>query len=350
MEPVTHFLTGACIARTGFNRKTALATVAMTLAAEASDIDIVAYVKGSAFGFVHHRGFTHTVWGIPFVAAFVVGVLWAWMKVWRRTHPEKPGTLPLRWGLLFLFSCFAGYSHLLLDFTNNYGVRPLWPLVNHWYAWSIVFILEPVILLILIAALVLPALFGLVSQEIGARQKGPRGRGAAIAALVAIVMLWGIRDFEHRRALAALDSLEYGGQAPTRVFASPKPINPFQWYGIVETDSRYELLSVDSLRPEVSPNGRSYVYFKSPDTEITRAAKDSYLGRGYLDWAMFPVLEMQPRNAADSGATVVMKDLRFVMPDRNRSAVTAYVDLDSKLHVEGQGFVHKNNVRDGKHD
>ena len=35
MEPVTHFLTGACLARTGFNRRTAYATLAMTLAAEA---------------------------------------------------------------------------------------------------------------------------------------------------------------------------------------------------------------------------------------------------------------------------------------------------------------------------
>ena len=35
MEPVTHFLTGACLGRSGFNRKTAYATLAMTLAAEA---------------------------------------------------------------------------------------------------------------------------------------------------------------------------------------------------------------------------------------------------------------------------------------------------------------------------
>ena len=32
MEPVTHFLTGACLARTGLNRATAYATLAVTLA------------------------------------------------------------------------------------------------------------------------------------------------------------------------------------------------------------------------------------------------------------------------------------------------------------------------------
>ena len=32
MEPVTHFLTGACIGRAGLNRKTAYATMAAVLA------------------------------------------------------------------------------------------------------------------------------------------------------------------------------------------------------------------------------------------------------------------------------------------------------------------------------
>src|SRR6201987_1425022 len=77
LEPITHFLTGACLGRAGLNRKTALATVTLTLAAEAPDIDILAYFKGSAFGFAHHRAFTHTFLGIPFMAALVVGGVWA---------------------------------------------------------------------------------------------------------------------------------------------------------------------------------------------------------------------------------------------------------------------------------
>ena len=47
MDPVTHFLTGACLGRSGFNRKSALATVTMVLAAEAADIDVIWGIKGS---------------------------------------------------------------------------------------------------------------------------------------------------------------------------------------------------------------------------------------------------------------------------------------------------------------
>ena len=46
MEPVTHFLTGACLARSGFNRRTAYATLAMTLAAEAPDMDVFWGLRG----------------------------------------------------------------------------------------------------------------------------------------------------------------------------------------------------------------------------------------------------------------------------------------------------------------
>jgi hypothetical protein len=41
LEPITHFLTGACMGRAGLNRKTALATLTLTLAAEAPDLDVI---------------------------------------------------------------------------------------------------------------------------------------------------------------------------------------------------------------------------------------------------------------------------------------------------------------------
>ncbi len=94
MEPITHLLTGACLARLGFNRKTALATLTMTLAAEAPDIDLVAYVKGSVSGFVCHRGATHTLWGIPLVSALVLALVYAGHRLrqrfWPAFHPSKP--------------------------------------------------------------------------------------------------------------------------------------------------------------------------------------------------------------------------------------------------------------------
>src|ERR1700746_1825480 len=76
LQPITHFLTGACLARSGFNRKTALATATMALAAEAPDLDMLSNFKGPVFGFAHHRGFTHSFLGLFLVSAFVVGFIY----------------------------------------------------------------------------------------------------------------------------------------------------------------------------------------------------------------------------------------------------------------------------------
>jgi inner membrane protein len=344
MEPVTHLLTGACLSRTGFNRKTALATLTMTLAAEASDLDVFAYFGGSSFGFAHHRGFTHTVWGIPIVAAatlaFVYGLNWVWRK-WR--DPRRPASAPPvvapRWKLLYLFACIAGFSHLLLDFTNQYGVRLFWPFINHWYSWDIVFIVEPIILVMLIAALIFPALFGLVSSEVGARQKGPRGRGWAIAALMGMVLLWGVRDYQHRRAIAALNSLDYQGAQAIRVAATPYHTNPFIWNGLVETEGFYETVRVNSLTPEVDPNGHALTYYKTEQTDAMRKAQASYTGRVYMDWSQWPVLEAQRQDLDDRGTRVVFRDLRFMYPERNGSGLSAFVRLDDKLKVVDEGFL-----------
>ncbi len=54
MDPITHLMTGACLARAGFNRKAAYAAVAMTLAAEIPDLDVLWAVDGPSSAF-HSR-------------------------------------------------------------------------------------------------------------------------------------------------------------------------------------------------------------------------------------------------------------------------------------------------------
>jgi inner membrane protein len=350
LEPVTHFLYGACISRAGFTRKTALATLTMTLAAEAPDIDMLWYFKGSAVGFAHHRGFTHTVFGIPVVAALVVALVFTLNYFYRRWRPLKPLSdsapprlLP-RWGVLYGLACFAGYSHLLLDFTNNYGLRPLWPFLNRWVAWDIIYIIEPVILIFLIAGLLLPALFGLVNSEIGARTRGPRGRGGAITALILVAIFWGVRDYEHRRAVNAMGSVMFHDKVPARVAAFPYQITPFKWYGVAETDKTYESVIVSSSTPEVDPQDAEQTYYKPLDSDVIRAAKSTYLGGAFMDWARFPIIEVEKRESPLS-YLVSFRDIRYAYPERRGVPLSAYVVLDSNLRSVDEGFYSRNPVK-----
>jgi inner membrane protein len=330
LEPITHFLTGACLGRAGFNRKTALATATMTLAAEAPDLDVLTRFRGPVFAFAHHRGFTHSFLGLFLVSAVVVGFMnLVWRLRGRRTNDPN---LPPRWGLLFVLAYLAGLSHILLDFTNNYGIRPFWPLWEKWYAWDIVFIVEPVLLAVLTLGLVLPSFFSLINQEIGLRQKGPRGRTAAVIALCTMVLVWALRDYEHRRALSALQARSYEQTEPIQVSAFPTYVNPFKWHGVVEARNLFALAEVNSLTPEVDPRGNMEIRYKPEETPVTPAAKQSYLGRVYLDWARFPVTEAEP--TPTGGYVVRFYDLRFDQPRvGGRKPLSAGVILDRNLEV-----------------
>jgi inner membrane protein len=190
MEPLTHFLTGACIGRAGLNRKTACATVVATLAAEAADLDIFWGFKGPVEELKHHRGITHTFIAAPFLAALIVVVIgFAYKGLEARRERKRTQTAiageppplsrkpPLRWLWLYAVGLIAALSHILLDWATSYGVRPFFPFNPHWYAGSFVFIAEPVLWALFFLAFAIPWLLGLADREIGVRRPVFRGRG-----------------------------------------------------------------------------------------------------------------------------------------------------------------------------
>jgi inner membrane protein len=317
MDPITHLMTGAVLARSGFNRKAAYATLAMTLAAEAPDLDTLWSIRGPIASFQHHRGWTHTLLGLPLEAAVVVGAVYLFHR-WRlkRNKPAKQAA-PVCWGLLYGFALIALLSHLLLDWTNNYGLRPFFPFNPHWYAGSLVFIFEPVMFAILLIALVAPALFGLISSEVGARKPVFRGRGWAIAALVAIVALWGWRAVEQQQAIQlTLNSQDFGLDPGSvqilHVYAEPYPTNPFRWQVIVDTPDFYQLGSVDTFTNTVATNSHSDIFYKPAETAATLAAKQSWLGHVYLNWSALPLVTQSDADPITGAVTVTFRDLRFM--------------------------------------
>lgn len=340
MDPVTHFLTGACLGRSGFNRKTALATVTMVLAAEAADIDVIWGIKGSIAGLQHHRGITHSFVGVPFIAALVLGLVYLLHRYRSRRFPTSAAraALPVRWGFLYFCALLAALSHLLLDYTTAYGIRLFEPFDYRWYSWDIVFIVEPLMLLALVAGLAVPGLLGLISQEIGARSKGPRGRAGAIAALICVVVIWGVRDYQHRRALNAMNSFLYHGAEPSRLAAYPYMINPFRWHGVVETQDFLETVPVNSLAPEVDSDS-GILYYKPPVTDVLSAAKASYMGRVYLDWAVFPYVRQADLRDEGGQHLVEFQDLRYTYPSsRGTAPLSGYVILGPKFTVLEEGM------------
>ncbi len=355
MEPITHLMTGACLARAGFNRKTAYATVAMVLAAEAPDLDTLWSIGGPVAGFQHHRGWTHTFLGLPFEAAIVVGGIWVWHRWRSRRSRAAPAPLqhtqrgaPTRWGLLYCFALIALLSHLLLDWTNNYGLRPFFPFNPRWYSGSFVFIFEPVMFVLLLIGLVAPSLFGLINSEVGVRKTAFRGRGWAIFALVGVVALWGWRALEHQKAVQLATAADYDGAQVLRVSANPYPVNPFHWHTVVETPMTYLTPNVNTLSEEVAFNQEADVVYKPPTTLATLVAKRSWLGEVYLDWSSFPLV-METGKDTEGLTMVSFRDLRFMydtplMHGREKSPLsgTVYLNDDRRIvRMEMEGHIQR---------
>jgi inner membrane protein len=359
MEPFTHFFTGACMGRAGFNRKTAYATLAATLAAEAADMDIFWGLRGPVEGLKHHRGITHTFIAVPVVAAVIVGLIWLlhrWNEKRRRrklarldlSHgepiPPRLEPRPVRWGWLYLACFIAALSHILLDWTNNYGVRPFFPFNPRWYAGSFMFIAEPILWGIFLVAFVLPWLLGLADREIGARRVRFRGQGWAIFALAGMAALWIWRWTEHGQARAMLDNTQVASAPVSRMAIEPYPVNPFRWHAILETRDFYQTAEVNTSAGSIDSDPQTDVLYKPSDTPAMEAAKRTFLGRVYLDWGTWavvrdlgqePIEGVQPPQLPpnQSWTTVEFTDLRFAYAFTRSGSARPPSGLSGRVYI-----------------
>ena len=232
---------------------------------------------------------------------------------------------PVNWIWLYATALIAALSHLLLDWTNNYGLRPFFPFIPRWYAGSLVFIAEPVLWILLLAAMVIPWLLGLIGGEIGVRRSSFRGRGWAIFALTGMVLLWGWRWAEQGRARMLAENTQIATAAVTRMTLEPYPVNPFRWHAILETAEYYQTAEINTLSGEIVSDLRRDVLYKPPETAATEAAKRTLLGQVYLDWGTWAMVRdvgqesvpgMKPPQLPlnRTWTTVEFTDLRFDYP------------------------------------
>ncbi len=292
VEPVTHLLTGACLSRAcGFPARARYATAACVIAAELPDADYVYRLGGPLLYFQHHRGWTHALWSLPLQALAVVALFYALhrtRRLWKK-HRSVDQPAPANWPVLWLMALAALCTHVFLDWTNNYGVRPFAPFYPRWFAGELFFIVEPVVLLSLGLALLLPLVLSLIHSEIGIRRPKYQGRALSIAALVVVAGMLVQRGLAHADADALTKAQQVRGGEVLRVSDSPYPIRSETWHAVIETPLNLQAgtINVKSATFDTDPQE---IYAKLAETPVIAAAKRSWLGRVYLDWSAFPVV------------------------------------------------------------
>ncbi|HEV8549162.1 MAG TPA: metal-dependent hydrolase [Polyangiaceae bacterium] len=321
MDNVTHALAGLLLADATVlaltprgvavdRRFLRRARSASALANNLPDLDFVlrGLTPGRVGYLLHHRGHSHTLPVALALGAIAFGVL---ARLWRAPLSRE------RWTLLTL-CCLGPWVHIAMDFSNNYGVHPFWPLHDGWFYGDAVFIVEPLFWVLTIPALALasPAramgflLWGILLVGLGLAwvtdfadrgtalfltlvalgfsavnlRLAPRARTTvAVLGSLAVALLFFAMSHAARVAVAqaSLSGTPEHGQRLELVDTSlaPAPSNPFCWsaMSVGQQSGRYVLLvatvalvpSLISLeRCAVEPTGRSLA-LHLPELEST---------------------------------------------------------------------------------
>jgi membrane-bound metal-dependent hydrolase YbcI (DUF457 family) len=322
MDVLTHGLASYSVTRAVFPKASRTTLLAAVFAGVAADLDqLSAYAGPSAF-LAWHRTATHSILGVlTIVAAFFAAV--AYLVTRDKANVDAMRTV-------FLALLAACSLHVAMDLTQNESVQLLWPFRAQRYSADWVAHFDLWILLILLAGALLPQLLALVTEEIGAKSKGPRGRIGAIVALLAVFVYIGARFVLHGNALAMMEARTYRGELPHRVAAFAESDSPFHWRGIVETERALRDLDLN-LAPGSSFNpDAAVVYYKPESSAPLDAARTTESVRRFLEAAKFPKATVEK---IDPGYRVQLRDLAQQQEARSGRRVIAIVDTDANAKV-----------------
>ena len=296
MDNVTHSLVGLMMARAS-GRNVAM----MVVAANLPDADVISWAGGTLTYLEYHRGILHSLSAAPFLALLV-------MLLFRNR-----GWLPY-------LACLAGVlSHLLLDWTNVYGIRMLLPFSGKFLHLDMTDVVDPWILLTLLLSVAAPALAGLVSSEIGDKKGTGAKRGWAWVALALLLTYEGGRFAAHQRVLEVMGARLFNGKPASHLSAIPNRWTPVQWRGVAEGDGYVVNVPVD-LSTEFDPSeGR--IDYASPPNEAALATRAFQVFSRFNQLPFWKVVKLP-----DETTEVQLIDLRFGTPEHPGFAATAIVD------------------------
>lgn len=243
----------------------------MVVAANAPDVDVLAYTQGEYFALAFRRGITHGLPAQVLLPFAVAGAVLVWDR-WVRRRRDR-GAQPAVPREVLLLSCLGVLTHPALDWMNVYGMRWWLPFDGRWVYGDALFIIDPWLWLVLGGAVflagaggrvlwaVLAALTtllmmaglvplgasaawvaGLALVGMAAWRRGGRGggegvaRGAVAVAALYLGLMMAAGGAARRGVLRAAAE---AGLSATDVMVSPSPANPFAAEVEVATATAY---------------------------------------------------------------------------------------------------------------
>jgi inner membrane protein len=298
MDNLCHTLVGAAIGRAGLGRTTRLANATLMIAANLPDLDVLVLATDTP-SVAFRRGWTHGV----LAQLLLPIVLTAVMVLIGRRRRDAPGGPPLDARWLLALSYIGVYSHVFLDFLNNYGIRLLTPFDWRWFYGDTLFIMDPWLWLTLGGGVWL-------SRRLASAK--PARVALTVAALYIGAMLVSARVARDIVLDAWRD--ERGG-SPRALMVGPAPGTPFERQIIADAGEHYETGAFSWLpTPRVAFHSGQVP--KNDQRRETMAARQTSGFQSFLVWSRFPFFQLEEEGA---GTRVSVADMRFMLtnPVRN---------------------------------
>ncbi len=292
MDTLTHALSGALLARATapapgpavipLRRRIALGA----MAAAFPDIDVVVSL-GSPLSYLHHhRGVTHS---LVMLAVWTALLAWLCTRVWRNDANKGLG-----WRAYAGIIAWGIGAHIAGDWITSFGTMVFAPLSDWRAALSITFIIDLWFSGIILAGLLASWLW----------RKSRHARWPAITSLAVLCGYVVFQFVQQQRAIEFGEQfVRQAGLRDARVSALPRPVSPFNWMVVVETEDRYHY-SLVSLSRREAPR-------PAPGAGFLSRLSAPYLPRRQAQWVVAQRWGVAPQSADYTLAREVMAHPQF---------------------------------------
>ena len=321
MDLLTHTLASFALKRGFFPKVPRPVLISMFFAGTLADLDWFSGFLGPTLYLNWSYGPLHSI-----LAAILIPFL---LSLAMRAYARNRGIVvigPLWW---FAPLC-AALLHVSMDALLSSGVRLLWPFSAKRISldWAPSFDLW--VLGLLAAGILVPELFRLVTEEIGAKSKKPRGQAGAVAAFVLIAAYLVVRGFLHGEAALMILQRSYAGESARRGAAFPDSTSPFLWHAVVETESAIHIVSVPTGALGNFDSENALHIHKPDPSPILEAAQKTAAANQFLAAARFPKATVQKET---DGFSVEIRDLKYDAIGQNSRVVEAEINVDAASRV-----------------
>jgi inner membrane protein len=341
MDIVTHALASYVIARSFFARRRWPVVAGMLFAGTVADIDVVSSLFGPGAYFAMRRTYTHSLIGTMVVVLLAVLFTRAVAGKNFESLDGKSGS-KLPQSIMMLWPMFvAAGVHVLLDALQSEGVMLLWPFRATRFAANWLPAIDLWILVLLVGGILVPELFRLVTSEIGAKNKAPRGRNGAIVALILLAFYVAGRAVLHSSSTALLEPRSYHDESARLVGSYPDSYSLLTWHGVVETASLVCQVDVPVGPGRIfDPESADCLHKPEPSPELD-AVQKTRLAQRYISAVPFPRAVVEK---TQSGYEVVIRSMRDIVEGERYHRLAARFVVNPELLVSSEELVWSSEV------